>query len=146
MNLSLEYRKALESDIDFLLELRMKTMYEHYAQSHLPTTKEYALQRVLYHFEKAHIILLDHHAIGLLKIDRTHDHKIEVMQLQIDPNYQGKGIGKAILKEILGEAGVHHKEVFLNVLKTNRAQKLYESIGFKTINEDQHSYIMKFSH
>ncbi|MDH6250763.1 ribosomal protein S18 acetylase RimI-like enzyme [Chryseobacterium sp. H1D6B] len=144
MNLKLEYKKASESDLDFLLDLRMKTMNLHYANSNLPTTRETTLQRVLYQFEKANIIILNDEPAGLLKIDRNAD-KIDILQLQIDPILQGKGIGKAILEDIIEEASKAQKPVLLSVLKTNKAQKLYFSLGFKIIDEDEHSYFMKFS-
>lgn len=138
----LQYRKASESDLDFLLDLRMKTMIEHYANSSLPTDRESTLQRVLYQFEKANIILFNNEPIGLLKIDRSKD-KIEVLQLQVDPSQQGKGLGKMILKEIIEEALSSQKSVVLSVLKTNKAQNLYSSLGFVTIDENEHSYIME---
>lgn len=143
MNIEIQYRKASESDLDFLLDLRMKTMNEHYANSSLPTDRESTLQRVLYQFEKANIILLNNEAIGLLKIDRSKD-KIEVLQLQVDPSQQGKGLGKTILKEIIEEALSSQQSVVLSVLKTNKAQNLYSSLGFVTIDENEHSYIMEF--
>lgn len=143
MDLNLHYEKAKEADVDFLLSLRMKTMNPHYAESNLPTDREATLQRVLYQFDKAHIIFLHHHPIGLLKINRTED-KTEVLQLQIDPEQQGRGLGKKILKDILDEASETGKTVTLSVLKTNKAQNLYSALGFKIVGEDEHSYFMEF--
>lgn len=143
MNTAITYRKATENDIDYLLDLRTKTMNPHYADSHLPTDKESTLQRILYQFDKANIILLNNEPVGLLKISRT-DHKTEVLQLQIDPVQQGKGLGKKILGNILTEASAEGKAVSLSVLKTNKAQHLYTSLGFKTVNEDEHSFFMEF--
>lgn len=140
--MNLQYRKATENDISFLFDLRTKTMTEHYVSSHLPTDKESTLQRILYHFEKANIITLNNEPIGLLKINRAENH-IEVLQIQIDPKLQGKGIGKSILKEIIEEASATKKPVRLSVLKTNKAQTLYTVLGFKIIAEDQHSYMME---
>ncbi|NIF04219.1 GNAT family N-acetyltransferase [Chryseobacterium sp. Tr-659] len=142
MNQNLTYKKATENDIDFLLDLRMKTMNPHYAESNLPTDKETTLKRVLFEFEKAHIIFLDSQPIGLLKIN-TSPHKTDVLQLQIDPAQQGKGLGGMILKNILQEASTEGKTVALNVLKTNKAQHLYTSLGFKIVGEDEHSYFME---
>lgn len=142
MNTEIHYRKASENDIDFLLDLRAKTMNEHYANSSLPTDKASALQRVLYQFEKAHIILLHDEPVGLLKIDKSKD-PIEVLQLQIDPGQQGKGLGKTILQSILEEASSAGKKVSLSVLKSNKAQYLYSSLGFKSVGEDEHSYFME---
>ncbi|HBV14085.1 GNAT family N-acetyltransferase [Chryseobacterium carnipullorum] len=142
MNTIITYKKASENDIDYLLDLRTKTMNPHYANSHLPTDRETTLQRILYQFDKAHIILLNDEPVGLLKINRGD--KTEVFQLQIDPTQQGKGLGKKILKDILEEASKEGKTVELSVLKTNKAQYLYTSLGFKTVGEDEHSYFMEF--
>jgi ribosomal protein S18 acetylase RimI-like enzyme len=141
--MTITYRKASENDIDYLLDLRTKTMNPHYADSNLPTDKETTLQRILYQFEKAHIILLNNEPAGLLKISKAED-KTEVLQLQIDPSQQGKGLGKTILTDILKEASAEEKTVSLSVLKTNKAQNLYKSLGFKVVDEDEHSYFMEF--
>lgn len=143
MNTTITYRKASENDIDYLLDLRTKTMNPHYADSHLPTDRETTLQRILYQFEKANIILLNNEPVGLLKINRAAD-KTEVLQLQIDPGQQGKGLGKTILSDILIEASTEGKTVSLSVLKTNKAQNLYKSLGFKIVDEDEHSFFMEF--
>ncbi|PIF47197.1 N-acetylglutamate synthase-like GNAT family acetyltransferase [Chryseobacterium sp. 52] len=144
MNTTITFRKASENDMDYLLDLRMKTMNPHYTDSNLPTDRETTLQRILYQFDKAHIILLDHEPVGLLKINKDGD-KTEVLQLQIDPSQQGKGLGKMILNDILKEASTERKTVSLSVLKTNKAQNLYISLGFKMVDEDEHSYFMEFS-
>jgi len=143
MNTEIHYRKASQNDIDFLLDLRTKTMNEHYANSSLPTDRASTLQRVLYQFEKANIILFNNEPIGLLKIDKSKN-PIEVLQLQIDPGQQGKGLGKTILQSILEEASSAGKKVSLSVLKSNKAQHLYSSLGFKAVGEDEHSYFMEF--
>jgi ribosomal protein S18 acetylase RimI-like enzyme len=142
MNTQITYEKATENDIDYLLDLRTKTMVPHYAESNLSTDRETTLQRVLYQFEKAHIIFHDHRRVGLLKVNETKD-KTEVIQLQIDPEFQGRGLGKIILQDILDKALETGKKVWLSVLKTNKAQHLYTSLGFKIIGEDEHSYFME---
>ncbi|WP_162072432.1 GNAT family N-acetyltransferase [Chryseobacterium fistulae] len=144
MNLKLEYKKATKNDVDFLLKLRMRTMNEHYNNSNLPTSREATLQRVLYEYDKANIIIVNDKPIGLLKIDYNKD-KIEILQLQINPDQQGKGIGKTILSNILEEAILIQKPAILSVLKVNKAQDLYISLGFKIVDENEHSYIMEFS-
>lgn len=144
MKTPLTYQKATEHDIDYLLDLRIKTMVPHYADSNLPTDRATTLNRVIDQFDKANIIFLDHHPIGLLKLDRT-DTNIDIMQLQIDPSQQGKGLGRMILTDILEEASAAGKTASLSVLKTNKAQHLYSSLGFKIVDEDEHSYFMEFS-
>lgn len=143
MKTLLTYQKATENDIDYLLDLRIKTMVPHYAESHLPTDQETTFQRILYQFEKAYLILLANQPIGLLKIDKS-ETNIDILQLQIDPSQQGKGLGRMILTDILEEAIKTGKKASLSVLKTNKAQRLYSSLGFKIISEDEHSYFMEF--
>ncbi len=142
MDLNLRYKQADETDIDFLLSLRMKTMNPHYEASGLSTDRETTMQRILYQFEKANIIYLNNQPIGLLKLDRTFTN-IDILQLQIDPSQQGKGLGKKILSDILKEASLAGKTVSLSVLKTNKAQYLYKSLGFRIVDEDQYSYFME---
>lgn len=144
MKVPITYQKATENDIDYLLDLRTKTMVPHYAESNLPTDRQTTLQRILYQFEKAHIIFLDNQPVGLLKIDKK-DTNIDILQLQIDPSQQGKGLGRMILSDILKEASAKGKTASLSVLKTNKAQHLYSSLGFKIVGEDKHSYFMEFS-
>ena len=141
--MDIRYKKASEKDIDFLLDLRIKTMNEHLSSSNLSTDKEAHLQRIQYMFDKAQIILLNNEPIGLLKTEQNAD-KIEIIQIQIDPSQQGKGIGKVILKDMIREGISAKKPVTLSVLKTNKAQNLYLSLGFKIIDEDEYSYMMRF--
>ena len=65
----------------------------------------------------------------------------EIGNICIKPEYQNKGIGTAVLKEILFE----HKEknIKLQAFKVNeRAIKLYERIGFKKVEETKTHYVM----
>lgn len=142
MDIQLTYKKATENDIDYLLDLRTKTMVPHYAEPDLPTDRETTLQRILYEFDKACIIFLHHQRIGLLKVNETAG-KTEILQLQIDPEFQGLGLGGKILKNILAGAAEKGNAVWLSVLKTNKAQHLYTSLGFKIIGEDEYSYFME---
>ncbi|WP_415328731.1 GNAT family N-acetyltransferase [Chryseobacterium sp. MMS23-Vi53] len=144
MSFNLQYRKATENDIEFLIDLREKTMSEHYISSNLPATREVHTQRVLYEYDNAKIIIFNDESVGLLKVSRNNE-TIYIIQLQIDPSLQGKGIGKFILKDMLEEAENTGKTVTLSVLKTNKAQHLYSSLGFVIIDENEHSYFMEFS-
>lgn len=143
MSFNLQYRKATESDMNFLIHLREKTMSEHYISSNLPATREVHTQRVLYEYDKANIVIFNNEPIGLLKINRNKD-TIYIIQLQIDSGLQGKGIGRFILTEIIEEAKNSQKTITLSVLKTNKAQHLYSSLGFVIIDENDDSYFMEF--
>lgn len=138
------YRPALESDLNFLLDLRAKTMNPHLIASFLSTTVDAHMRRIKYKFEHASIIECNKASIGLLKIERKQD-DIELIQIQIDPLYQSKGIGKKIFEQIINEANSEEKSITLHVLKVNKAQRLYLNLGFKIIAENEHAYLMKYS-
>ena len=140
----LKYRPALESDLNFLLDLRTKTMNPHLIASSLSTTVDSHMLRVKYKFEHASIIEYNRTSIGLLKIERKQD-SIDLIQIQIDPLYQGRGIGKMIFEQIINEANSEKRSITLQVLKVNKAQRLYVKLGFKIMEESHDSYLMKYS-
>jgi len=140
---NIKYRPALKSDLEFLLDLRIQTMNAHLTASSLPVSDEAHLQRINYQFEHALIIEIDKRAIGLLKIVRQAD-DIELIQIQIAASYQGKGIGRRILNDLIEEAIESEKTITLSVLKTNKAKNLYSNVGFKIVGETDDSYLMLF--
>jgi len=140
---NIKYRPALKSDLEFLLDLRIQTMNAHLTASSLSVSDEAHLQRINYQFEHALIIEIDKRAIGLLKIVRQADN-IELIQIQIAASYQGKGIGRRILNDLIEEAIESEKTITLSVLKTNKAKNLYSNVDFKIIDETDDSYLMLF--
>ena len=65
----------------------------------------------------------------------------EIGNICIKPKYQNKGIGTAVLKEIMFEN--KGKNIKLQAFKINeKAIKLYERIGFKKIDETKTHYVM----
>lgn len=141
MILEIKFRRALKTDLKFLLDLRKQTMTPHFIASLLPISEKAHLQRIDYKFEHALIIEMEDIPIGLLKVDRQHDN-IDLIQIQITPNCQGKGVGRKILNDLIKEAIETEKSITLSVLKTNQAKKLYLNVGFKIVGETDNSYLM----
>jgi len=142
MSTNLTFKKATEEDIEFLLWLRKETMIEHLINSGMDVSEENLLNRIIHQFENARIILLEDQKIGLLKVTEDKN-KIEILQIQISPNHQNKGIGRKIIQSILKNALANKIPVKLSVLKTNKAQTLYKNLGFEIYDEDEFSYFMK---
>jgi ribosomal-protein-alanine N-acetyltransferase len=58
----------------------------------------------------------------------------EVHTIGVDPVYQGRGIGRALLRGLLAVADAQHATVFLEVRTDNEAARaLYESEGFAVV-------------
>lgn len=128
--------------MEYLLGLRKTTMNEHLLRAGLSISDEEHIKRILYQYEGAEIILLNAEPIGLLKLNRQPT-SIEIIQIQIDPQYQGKGIGQEVIQFIIDQAREQQISVSLSVLKGNKAKRLYESLGFVTIEETEDSFVMK---
>ncbi|MBO1110560.1 GNAT family N-acetyltransferase [Bordetella petrii] len=128
----LTLRPALESDLPYLLALRRQTMDEHLASSGLPADDATHLARIRYHWEDAHIVLFDGAPAGLLKSYRG-PAAWHVVQVQVAPQYQGRGLGARLLREVLAQADAAGLPAQLDVLKTNPARRLYERLGFRIV-------------
>ncbi|MBK6264195.1 GNAT family N-acetyltransferase [Marivirga sp. S37H4] len=135
------FRKALDTDIPYLLWLRKTTMEATLIDSGISVDLNKHMQALRYQFDLAKIILLNDVEIGMIKKD-TDYHFIEIIQLQISPEYQGKGYGRSIIQTIIDEARGLGLKIRLSVLKKNQAIKLYHNMGFKVVDEDKYSFIM----
>ena len=133
--------QASDSDMAFLLELRLKTMDEHLKNAGLFLTKQQHRDRVRDNFKLAHIISVDCQKIGFIKLEMSAA-KITIFQFQILPEYQGKGYGRRILSNFMSEA--KNKSVCLSVLKANPAYKLYQRLGFTKVDEDDYEYHLEY--
>jgi len=81
-------------------------------------------------------------SVGLLDSIED-DTRIYIKGLLICDFAQGKGIGTAILSELIGNARSTNKRIELQVFIVNeRAKKLYESLGFRTIGQTDLHYQM----
>ena len=139
MDISL--RPADESDLPFLLELRLQTMNEHYVAAGAPCSQEEHLDRVLSRFECASIILIDGAAGGLLKLDRN-GKDWHLMQIQLRPELQSRGIGTKLRGEVISQARNAGASVRLGVLRVNPSRRLYERLGFLVVEETSDSVKM----
>lgn len=75
------------------------------------------------------IIQADGKDIGMLKWLEKEDH-IYLGDIQIKPDYQGKGIGAQLVQQVIKKANALQLPVRLKVLKGNPAINLYQRLGF----------------
>jgi len=69
--------------------------------------------------------------------------EILLKEIEINPEFQNKGIGTYIIQNIINDAKKQTKPVILYVLKVNPAQKLYKELGFNIFKETDTHFIMK---
>ena len=74
----------------------------------------------------------DNNVLGFIHIE-NHFEITDVINIAVDKNYQGKGIGKKLLQYVIDNTEA--EKIMLEVKENNIAAiKLYESMGFKQIH------------
>lgn len=137
----LKLTKATKVDIPFLIRLRESTMNAYMQEAGIEITDAVTLERVNFAFDRAHIIYDGEQAIGVFKF-KINDESVDIEQIQISPNYQGKGIGRFLISQLMTQEPT--KAFELTVLKTNPAKSLYESLGFRPYKEDCFEHYMRY--
>jgi len=136
------YRAALESDIDFLYALHIATMKEYVDRVWgWDDRAQESSFRQNYAPAQIQIITLDGKDVGMLSLEERQE-DVFLRVIEIHPEYQGKGIGTALIKKIIAEGAKNRKPVRLQVLKVNPAKGLYDRLGFSTVEETSTHYIM----
>ena len=125
------------------MSLRKVTMNDYLEKSGFPTDEKSYLDRIHYCFDAAHIVFFVDEPIGLFKfyLDTPCWH---VVQIQILPEYQGKGIGTKLLKNLQSQAFKKDQFVRLSVLKPNPAKILYQRLGFIVQAESEIDFTMQY--
>jgi ribosomal protein S18 acetylase RimI-like enzyme len=141
--MTFEFIQATENDKAYLLDLRHLTMVEHFEKSGLFLSDEEHEFRLNDFYECSYLVLYSNELIGALKYCE-HIDRVEIMQIQIQPSFQGKGFGRKIIEQIMADA--KNKFVELSVLKENPALNLYKRLGFYITGEDQYEYFMQTKH
>lgn len=141
-NLGITLRAATLADEPFLFDLRKATMDEHLKRAGEPTDERAHWERLRYRFNDACIVCCGSEAIGLFKSLRDAD-EWAIVQLQILPTHQGRGIGAYLVREFLRLVDVAGVPVNLSVLKENPAINLYHRFGFRVINTTDTSLQMR---
>ncbi len=79
------------------------------------------------------VILVDGEPVGRLYVARLAD-ELRVVDLAILPSHRGLGIGSALLADVIAEAQAAGLPIRLHVEPWNPARRLYERLGFVTID------------
>ncbi len=137
-------RQATAEDREFLYVLN-RSAYEDVVRKQFGQWDE-AWQRQ--HFEKKwgsetfEIVEEAGRRIGALSVSRTHE-EVRIVEMQLLPESQGKGIGTALLERELRFADERALPVRLQVLRANRARTLYERFGFRVTGETDTHFLME---
>jgi ribosomal protein S18 acetylase RimI-like enzyme len=98
-------------------------------------------QHYLRHYPEGDDLIIEAfgRAIGRLFVSRQPD-EIRIIDLVILPEFQGRGIGTELIRELLAEGTAAGKPVRLHVERSNPAVSLYQRLGFHVV-EDRDVYL-----
>lgn len=136
------FRQAQQSDLGYLMQLRKATMGEHLIAAGFNLSDQQHLERISEFFADSSIIMMNKQPIGLIKLGVLTD-KLHIRQLQISPQFQGKGVGGKVLTLVKEKAKELHLPLTLNVLLANPVISLYLRNGFTVTGQNQLEYQMR---
>jgi len=128
--------------VPFLLRLREIAMDPHHRAAGIFQTPAEMEERVRSHWDEARVIEIDGRPVGLWKLWRQPE-TWWILQVQLMPEVQGRGIGAALIRDLMAEARSAGVALKLKVLKTNPARRLYERLGFVIVGDDEHGHEMQ---
>jgi ribosomal protein S18 acetylase RimI-like enzyme len=69
--------------------------------------------------------------------------EVRLARLFITPQYQNRGLGTQVMREIMRLADQKSLQIQLRVLRVNPARRLYERLGFSVVGENDTHYTMR---
>ncbi len=137
-------REITEQDYDFSYQVK-KDAYIKYVEMNFGEWKEEVQKEFFKVFiekfkEGARIITFQGEDIGFYNGCET-EYMYEIGNICIVPEYQNRGIGTAILREVIKKHP--DKEIYLQYFKQNPVGRLYERLGFRKVGETPYHYQMK---
>ena len=91
------------------------------------------------------VVVVDGQDAGRLRVVRRRD-LLEVAGLQLLPDHQGRGVGTAVVADVVAEARAGGRPVELGVEKDNpRARVFWERWGFSYVGEDETEHRLRLA-
>ena len=140
----LKFRKAQTIDSEFVFAVKKAAFREYVEQIWgWDDTYQKDLHNRRFTSQDLRIIQFRGTDVGFLSTSKTSD-TLNVNQIYILPEYQGRGIGAACMRRIIDDTNLEQKPVTLQVLKINtRAAAFYQRLGFTTVDENSTHFQMK---
>jgi ribosomal protein S18 acetylase RimI-like enzyme len=151
VGLGLSFRPIAETDLPFLTDLYASTRDEELAPVPWTEAEKQAFLRQQFEAQHHHymtyygdadflVVEKDGAPIGRLYIVRwPAEHRI--VDIALVPDWRGRGIGTAVLRDLCEEAGEAGKAVSIHVECYNPALRLYRRLGFAQV-EDKGVYLL----
>ncbi len=140
-------RTATADDFEFLFELKRAAYRDHVLATYGTWDDQWQRDRLASHFDPAavQIVVADGRTVGELVVEWNED-PVFFAAIELLPEMRGRGIGTAVIQDVLERARGMGKRVRLQVFKVNdRARQLYERLGFRTTGSTETHTLMVWS-
>lgn len=152
-DVGLSFRPITDADLPFLARVYASTRAEEldvtdWSDEHKAAFLEAQFQAQHAHYQRYYpsadwlVTMRGGEDIGRLYLERwPTQHRI--IDIAFLPEHRGKGLGEALLRDLMDEAAACGKAVSIHVEKFNPAMRLYRRLGFATV-EDKGVYDLMF--
>jgi len=143
MSTAYTLRPATLADFDFLFALHSAAMRA-YIEPIWGWHEDWQLDyfREKFDSRQRQIIQVEGQDVGVLVVEHRPD-ELYLGLIELLPGFQGRGIGTAIVHELIDQARADGLPLGLHVLRTNTpARKLYERLGLRVVAEETNRYRM----
>jgi ribosomal protein S18 acetylase RimI-like enzyme len=147
--IGLTFRRITDADLPVLARIYASTRAEELAPVPWSDAEKAAFLDMQFRAQHAHyrqyypeadwlMTMRGNENVGRLYLERLpSQHRI--IDIAFLPEYHGRGLGEALLRDLLDEAAAAGKPVSIHVEKLNPAMRLYRRLGFVT-EEDKGIY------
>lgn len=155
----LRLRRAVEDDLPFLAEVYASTRREEIAK--LPWSEDEKETFLRWQFDSQHRHYQEYYPgceflvverdgedgpsepIGRIYVDRWQD-QIRLVDVALLSEHRGRGLGGALLRELLAEGDARGLPVTIHVEYNNPALRLYRRLGFRHVDSNGIYYLMRW--
>ena len=148
-------RAAGDSDYEFMRVLYHSTRAEEMLQFPFDESQKIAFLDWQFSMQSQHyaehyptcersIIEVDGVAAGRLYVDRWTS-EIRVVDIALLPEFRGRGIGAALMREVMEQGREANKDVSIHVEVFNPARALYQRLGFVEVATSGAYILMRWS-
>ncbi|MEQ8480949.1 MAG: GNAT family N-acetyltransferase [Hoeflea sp.] len=141
----LRLRPMTDADMEFLSALYASTREEELSQLPWDAARKRDFLEMQFNAQHAHYqahypdaawLVLEHgkDPAGRLYIEEWPS-ELRIIDIALMPPFRGRGLGAALLRDIMEKADTAGKAVGIHVEKANPAMRLYRRLGFRTIED-----------
>ncbi|MDO8409083.1 MAG: GNAT family N-acetyltransferase [Phenylobacterium sp.] len=131
------FAPASASDLEALTELRLTVMAESFNRiGRFNPERARAWFADTYRPETTRLIVVGEETAGCVAFYESAPGVLKLEHFYLQPHWQGRGLGTAVLDILLAEADAAGAAVRLTVLRESDAKRLYDRRGFVVTGQD----------